>query len=287
MKKTNLKGRSGVPASSGRWKLLARLAAAVVVAVCAFHFLYPARSLFADTFGWTQADWSGGADASAGATYTDDRTTWTKYHSKTGNVTAGASGAVLSQAGSSYSQTAAADYEANTLDSNMRVDAPNAKMTLKRANGRVCASDAECVEAYCLNSICTDNPWVYGICSGIGVYPSDAGTFQWKTSSTFCSGSAQCPSGFFLTADNSVDFSAYPARNACKSVGGRLPTQAELSCIHSNRAQFSGFTFNNYWWNQEVSTYGYNAYYLVFSTGGSNTNSKTNSYYVRCVRDAG
>jgi len=76
----------------------------------------------------------------------------------------------------------------------------------------------------------------------------DAGastTYQWKTTDTACN-TPQCGLDGAQNGDSlvdpklypSVDFSAYPAQNACKALGGRLPTIVELRCISSNKASF-------------------------------------------------
>jgi hypothetical protein len=68
----------------------------------------------------------------------------------------------------------------------------------------------------------------------------DIGQFAWGTAGVLCS-SPQC-SGGNLVADNAVNFSAYPARNACKTLGGRLPTITELDCIYANMASYSTYS---------------------------------------------
>lgn len=111
-------------------------------------------------------------------------------------------------------------------------------------------------------------------------------TYSWKTSNTLCA-QPQClglPSGYtILKADNTLDFSLYPARNYCKSIGGRLPTLVELQCIYTNLANFgNNFGTNRYWSSLEIS--GIDAEVVNFSTGGSSTYNKTNAISVRCVR---
>ncbi len=67
----------------------------------------------------------------------------------------------------------------------------------------------------------------------------------------------QCEGGNYV-ADNTVDFSGIPARDYCKSIGGRLPTFDEMVCIHNNIDDFG--TASN--WTS--------AYYYLSTSGGSN-----------------
>ena len=113
-------------------------------------------------------------------------------------------------------------------------------------------------------------------------------THQWKTSETFCVG-PQCVdlgisyTGMVLTNEHDVDFSLYPARNACKSYGegARLPTEGELSCIYTNRSSFGTFASALYWSATEHSEVF--ARRIRFSDGNASTDRKTLSQRVRCV----
>ncbi|MGW8185269.1 MAG: hypothetical protein ACWGHO_04145 [Candidatus Moraniibacteriota bacterium] len=112
---------------------------------------------------------------------------------------------------------------------------------------------------------------------------------QWKIWNNDCN-TPECgldggQAGDMLTADNTFDFSAYyPARQACKAVGGRLPTVAELQCIFSYKSSFgNNFSSSTYYWNAEeysttqarvVSSYNNSTYYY----------GKTDSRPFRCVR---
>ena len=110
---------------------------------------------------------------------------------------------------------------------------------------------------------------------------------QWKTSNTACDrpecGADGGQSGDNLVNDNTVDFTLYPARDYCKSIGGRLPNRDELSCIYINRAIFGdNFGTGHYWSSTENSeTY---AYSRLFSSGSEGNANKAGGYYVRCVR---
>jgi prepilin-type N-terminal cleavage/methylation domain-containing protein len=124
--------------------------------------------------------------------------------------------------------------------------------------------------------------WISGPCA-FSVYKDDiASTRQWKTSNTIC-GSPQCPAGA-LSADNSIDFSQYPARDACKSLGGRLPSRTEATCIFNNRSSYGTWLSAKYWTSEQYS--GTSAWYIYMAPGFGNqsTLSKTNYEYVRCIK---
>ncbi len=129
--------------------------------------------------------------------------------------------------------------------------------------------------------------WMSGVCApGILVYKEDmVGDTRWKDSQTVCV-SPQCSSGD-LVADNLVDFSTdpenYPARNVCKSIGGRLPTMAELDCIYANKATYGTFQSQTYWSSGESSATDANA--RSFVDGTASTAAKdSDTPFVRCVR---
>jgi len=113
------------------------------------------------------------------------------------------------------------------------------------------------------------------------------GSEQWKTTNTACDrpecGADGGQSGDNLVNDNTVDFTLYPARDYCKSIGARLPTRDELSCMYTNRATFGdNFGAGSYWSSAEVSvTY---ARHVNFSDGNANVLNKTGSFAVRCVQ---
>lgn len=113
-----------------------------------------------------------------------------------------------------------------------------------------------------------------------------ATTKQWKTTNTDCNlpecGQDGAQSTDNLVADNTVNFASYPARQACKDMGGRLPTITELSCLYTNRATFgNNFGTGGFWSATELSTT--LARLVGFSDGGTLYNDKAGSFYVRCV----
>ena len=143
---------------------------------------------------------------------------------------------------------------------------------------------------------CDDGTWFCSLnttCAnslGDGTYiivkrVDETGTKQWKTAGTGCD-KPQCgidggQNGDNLVADNTVNFSNYPARDACKAAGGRLPTISELQCIFANRTNFgNNFVWNNYWSSTEYST----TYARYVYGSSSDYYRKTSSYSVRCVK---
>ena len=112
--------------------------------------------------------------------------------------------------------------------------------------------------------------------------------YQWKTEQTFCV-EPQCVdlgtspgTGMNLTDDNEVNFSEYPARDVCKSIGGRLPTRGELQCIYVKRSGLGSFFSGEYWSATESSETSASRHH--FSIGLSYNRSKIdNGGRVRCV----
>ena len=110
---------------------------------------------------------------------------------------------------------------------------------------------------------------------------------QWKTTNTACD-KPQCNAnggqdGDKLKSNNLINFTNYPARDYCKSIGARLPTKEELNCMYTNRATFgNNFGSGSYWSSTEDSDSF--AWYQAFPSGTQNSFNKTNSNYVRCVR---
>lgn len=121
-----------------------------------------------------------------------------------------------------------------------------------------------CDAGYIWNSTqCVAFNWISGPCPGISVASMDLPNgWAWQTSDRHCV-APQCATGidtlsptfYSLVADNNVDFSSYPARNACKALGGRLPTSFELLCIADN----SG-------WNTLPNAYGSSFFNSIYPT---------------------
>jgi hypothetical protein len=132
------------------------------------------------------------------------------------------------------------------------------------------------------------------------VYGSDIATLQkWHNSTTEVTtdcGSPQCLTGIdpsFPTYPalvgndkNNLDFTTYPARNACKAIGGRLPNQAELSSIITNKSSygnnFKSLSTDYYWTNLNASPRNAGGFR---ATGEWIITDKIGTRNTRCVAD--
>jgi len=123
---------------------------------------------------------------------------------------------------------------------------------------------------------------------GKQVYKADSTAAAWGPASS-CTG-PQCSTGldtinaweYALVSDSSVDFSSYPAQNACKAIGGRLPYEQELLELYAGQATYGGFVAGTYWSAIEAdSTRTWGNY---FADGSWTLNGKTGSIRFRCVR---
>lgn len=252
----------------------------LIVALIVVQLFFGAGKSQGATFGWLQNNWSGGADTVATANHSSNQNGWTKFFSKDANVAVSASSATLSATSNAWTDTSDGDFNAGSKTNTFVV---SNSVKLLKPNGATCAVDGDCAENWCSTGICT-TPWIAGPCgtTNLKVFKADvAGTSQWKTTNDSCVG-PQC-SGGILVADNTVNFSAYPARNACKTLGGRLPSVAELQCIYTNKTSYTGAFQSSYYWSSAEGSATI-AWYVYFFNGTSNTNGKATSGYVRCVQ---
>jgi len=143
--------------------------------------------------------------------------------------------------------------------------------------------------------------WYSGIAStvlaGKHVYKTDLGSwYKYKTANTADTSpqvltglDPNYPSNMSLVSPQTnplVDFSAYPAQNACKAIGGRLANMQELLAIYAGLATYgNNFQAYTYWSSTESSDIGtYGVYFGGGGIGGSAyADDKTNDFYVRCV----
>ncbi|KKQ53204.1 MAG: hypothetical protein US70_C0005G0038 [Parcubacteria group bacterium GW2011_GWD2_38_11] len=248
------------------------------------------------TFGWLQTDWNGGADTVTTANHTTNQSGWTKFFSKDIGVDTSGGEMKISGIADSFVTTSDTDFNAFAKTQSY-VSGAGAAGTIyaQKPDGGTCATAAECANGWCNANVCA-NPWTAGPCSGFTVYREDTGDgahpgqWTWKTSDTDCAAPQCLPVDGYdsLVADNSVDFSLYPARNACKAIGGRLPTRNELLCIYSNKASYVGaFDVGGslYLASQEAAVN--KVLYVRFSDGFSNLAGswyKTSWNRVRCVK---
>jgi uncharacterized protein (TIGR02145 family) len=127
------------------------------------------------------------------------------------------------------------------------------------------------------------------------VYNSDlSSTYQWKTTATACTG-PQCatgldpnyPANYSLVSPQTnpdVDFINYPAQNACKAVGGRVPNMQELSAVYAGRASYgNNFQADFYWSSTEYDDI--KALQVAGVFGAAWNPKDTGEYFVRCIRD--
>jgi len=89
-------------------------------------------------------------------------------------------------------------------------------------------------------------------------------------------------------ANPAIDFSAYPAQNACKAIGGRLPSRYELSAIYAGRVTYGNNFIGGgpHWSATEGIDIGTSAaWYVSFFGGYTQSASKDfNAGYVRCIK---
>lgn len=151
------------------------------------------------------------------------------------------------------------------------------------------------------NKTCTANfvvnPWIDGIAAtvlaGKKVRNADLGTmYYYKTTNTAVVSpqgatglDPDYPSNMILVdpqTNPGVDFSAYPAQNACKAIGGRLPNTRELVAIYTGKASYgNNFQATFYWSSTSYSNNG--AYSVSFSNGSPYFGSEAVNAYVRCI----
>ena len=218
------------------------------------------------TYGWVQSTWSGGADTGAVANHTSNQSNWTKYYSKDSTISTANDELTLSSGSATYTDTTTANFN------------------LGSDSGHPCLAKNTGGDQLTIQNTCYD---ASGICGNFWVLPTDVSdTKMWKTTNSNCD-TPQCginggQDGDNLVANNSVDFSLYPARDACKQLGARLPTKDELFCIYNNKASFgNNFQANLYWSSTEYSST--KAWLVSFGNGNTYGSTKTNAGYVRCV----
>ena len=156
------------------------------------------------------------------------------------------------------------------------------------ANGEVKLATRSCDNSIWFCDLTWRCPGLAGDGTGLLVKRED-NYGQWKIWNDACN-TPECDIdgaqyGDKMSVDNTIDFSAYyPARQACKAVGGRLPTIAEMQCMISYGGSFgSNFGYEYYWTSEESSNSLY-ARWVYSYNNGVGEDHKTNARYMRCVR---
>jgi len=93
--------------------------------------LYNALMVKSASYGWTQTDWSGGADTEITASHNDNQTGWTKFYSKDDNVdvtTTPGQATLQSAVGSTVTDTADDDFNAASTEGFFVVDSDEIRM---------------------------------------------------------------------------------------------------------------------------------------------------------------
>jgi len=152
------------------------------------------------------------------------------------------------------------------------------------ANGEVKLAQRSCDNSVWFCDMTWRCSGLMGDGNGLLVKRTTEGSQQWKIWNNDCD-TPQCGidggQGDNLVVDNTIDFSAYyPARQACKAVGARLPTTGELSCIYTYRGSFGNAAYGYFWTSTEYNSS--SAYYSQY--GGMYPTGKQTSYTVLCVR---
>lgn len=147
------------------------------------------------------------------------------------------------------------------------------------------------------SAVVSDPNWIAGtgVLAGKYVRSADLGsTYQYKTANTAVvspQGVTGLDSSYPLNMtlvnpqiNPGIDFSTYPAQNACKAIGGRLANVQELLAIYSGRATYgNNFLEDFYWSSTEYDTT--SAYFVDFYDGTTyhTIYHKLDTIYIRCI----
>ena len=192
---------------------------------------------------------------------------------------------VLTVVGGGYLLTYAQQFIDSFLNTDRIADQWNVEVDTVSGEVKLATRTCNDTDWFCsLNTTCVNT---LGDGDYIIVKRVDEAIRQWKVAQTNCDkphcGLDGGQDGDNLVADNTVNFVDYPARQACKEAGGRLPTISELKCIYTNRVSFgNNFGTTLYWSSTEYSTA--RARFVNFNDGYTGGGNKTLSYSVRCVK---
>jgi len=257
-----------------------------VVASLVTNFLFGGKNpTQAATFGWTQGSWVT-ASTTAKASHSTNQAGWNYFYSKDAGVSTSSGIVSLSGANATWLQTNDTDFSLGTKYGVVVTGTGGgSSLKLMKPFGASCSANSDCNDGagytgWCNAGVCT-NPWFSGPC-GFVAFAYEF-TNQWKISDTACD-RPQCgidgAQDDFATSSNLVDFTLYPARQACKNIGGRLPNPTEGACLYTNRVSYNGLS-NAFWTSNEKTLTG--AYFL-YSTGGGGTSNKTSPMSAKCIK---
>jgi hypothetical protein len=251
-----------------------------------FQYLFPYFNLWnpnSALAGSTQKIWNTLAD------FTNNNGATTNITNSNINLNSGDPKLSTSIGGDTDSTTA----EFNTWEKSNTAAGTNNVYLLKPL-GATATSGSECASGAVQGGVCY-SPWIAGragtAMASKEVYNANlTSTYSWGPYPGSCFG-PQCateldpnyPSNYALVASNTVDFSAYPARNACKAIGGRLPYINELLELYAGQASYGNNFGAGYFWSATE----YEAFYarfVNFYNGNANNDDKDFAFYVRCVR---
>jgi len=119
-------------------------------------------------------------------------------------------------------------------------------------------------------------------------YQNTSGNPQWQSDSNMCV-SPQCSGGALVdpTLNPGVIFGAlYPSQEACKALGGRLPSTNELSAIYAGKvANHYGSFPGTYYWSAAQGSNNNWGIYVDFGNGGVGEAYKVNGdKFTRCIK---
>lgn len=290
----------------------------LVASIGLFNIFQPGRAWAATAYNWVQTDWTCGADTSNFPVHPTNKTTWCKFFSKDSSVsTSTASTVTLTSGSSAFTDNTTAGFNAGTK-TNVGVNANQA--LLLKPTGATATNGWECKTGSVQGGVCFD-PWIAGrigsVLAGKSVLNRDiASTDKYVNGNTIGTATPSwgpygvvCPSPYctvagpvaetqsgytgksVLVADNNVNFNPsagatpdYPARDACKALGGRLPTIAELLEMYNYKSTYGNNFQSSYYWSATESSSS-NAYTVNLLNGNINNYTKYTTYnYTRCVR---
>ena len=86
-----------------------------------------------------------------------------------------------------------------------------------------------------------------------------------------------------FVSDNNIDFAVFPARKACKDLGGRLPNRNELLAIYVGKSSYAdNFVLTGSYWT--ALEYNSNYAWTVYFNNGSTLGSGEDKSWVKNVR---